>query len=61
MIEEINEHLNGTLPWHEMSMEAQYAIEMWETEAVQEMSIHNGYLGYPGQDDDDIALNDEDM
>ena len=53
-------HLNGLLPYNEMSQGAQRAISIFETAKMDELSYHEGHLGFP-VDDDDLPLDGENV
>ena len=60
MMDEVELHLNGLLPFGEMSMESQRAFELFEIGQKDEISYHQGHLGYP-VDDDDLPLTEEEI
>ena len=57
--DELELHLNGLLPYNEMSYEAQRAMSIFETTTKEELEYYNGHQSIP-TDDDDIPL-EEDM
>ena len=63
LVEEINDHINGVLPWDQLTFEAQFCVEQWETMNTAEFhgNADHGYPnayegGYPGADEYDDGL-----
>ena len=59
IVEEINEHLNGLLPWNQLSMESQMAYEMFELDRQQEADYSEGHYGHPDDDDNGAGVLEE--